>query len=322
MFNHLAVVAGLGALSREIDDLATALPGGYTRYTITPWGFSQQEPIRRIVEAIRQSNRAIGLNPFRFSEIAAEFAEKNIKHIFLTGDFPADRFWQSWIGDALPKLYNFADQACKEYFDATPPSFSRPVRYFVALARLIEELQIEPLLASQVFPSLNLSAGYVSNRPPPQSVLDRMPDITMAALQAIREARHPRNRLSQAVIIDRNIVCEVEGKGTDEMLRRYGRVKNRAMPFLLKLPSAEFNPALDQPTIGPNTVTLCKKVGIQGIVVCAETTVVVEKTATIDRANALDIFLCALPFKQLREAYLQHSPSSWAQTAPTDLQPL
>lgn len=148
-----------------------------------------------------------------------------------------------------------------------------------------------------------------------------MPNIVLTTLATVRDARHPRNRLSQAVIVDRNIIRGVEGKGTNDLLHRYGRSQNRTMPFLLKLPSAEFDPALDQPTIGPDTFRLCKKVGIQGIVVCAETTVVVEKVATIEQANALDLFLYALPFSQLREVFLRHSPNSWAQTDPTSLQP-
>jgi DUF1009 family protein len=317
MVDNLAIVAGFGALSREVDVLADTLTGSHFRYAIKPWFL---DPIRRIMEALRQTNRITGLDPFCFSDIELEFRDKQIKHIFLTGDFPWDRYLQERIAEALPSLFKIADRKCAAYFEATPTSFSRAVRYFIALSRFLDDLEIKPLLASQIFPDLNLAPGCLSERPLPPSFLDHISDVVMSALLTLHNTQHRRNRFSQAVIVDRNVICAVETTGTEAMLRHYGNSKlTRSMPVLLKLPSADFFPALDQPTIGPDTVAQCKRAGVQGIVVCAETTVVVEKTAVVGQINALGMFLYAVPFSQLREIYLRHSPNSWAQTATTDL---
>lgn len=320
MADNLAIVAGFGALSQEVDVLAALLPMNYTRYTIKPWFPLSRDPIRRFTEFVRQTNRVTGLNPFYFSDIQREFQAKEITQVFLTGDFPPDRFWQARIGEALPALFKIADSKCVEYFDATPKKLSKAVRYFLALGQLLADLKITPLLASRIFPSLNLSTGCLSGRSIPQSILDNMPSVVANTVRALGEVPQDQNRFSQAVIVDRNIIWDVEAKGTNDLLNRYGsKAKNCDRPFLLKLPSPDFTPELDQPTIGPDTITLCNKVGIQGIVVCAETTIVAQKAITIEQINSLDMFLYALPFNQLREVYLRHSPNSWVQTATTDL---
>ena len=242
---------------------------------------------------------------------------------FLTGDFPKDRFVQARLAELWPRFFNVADDLCVQYFSLTPPELPQAVRFFLALERLLGDLNVRPVLANEMFPALNFSPGYVSDRRPPQDLLDRMPNIITRALERLSVTSPGQSRFSQAVIVDRNVICAVEAAGTDALIQNYAASpmgKRQAMPFLLKLPSPAFNPALDQPTIGLNTIAECKKARIQGLLVCAETTIVGQKQATIERINSLGMFLYAIPFSQLREIYLQRDQNSWARNASIDLQ--
>lgn len=313
MVDNLAILSGFGILSQEIDILARSLSSSYRRYTIEPWF---QDPIRLFVENVQQRSLVTGLHPFKFSEIEKELREKNIEHIFLTGDFPKDRFVQARLAEMWPRFFRIADTTCANYFDATSIRLSNAARYFLTLERLLSDLKVRPLLAHEIFPALNVPYGWSSNRKLPQSFLDQIPELVARTLQELEKQSPNQNRFSQAVIVDRKIVFDTEANGTDDLLRRYAKSRpHRTMPFLLKLPSAGFNPALDQPTIGLRTIFECEKAGVQGVLICAETTIVAQKQAMIERINQLDMFLYAVPFNQLRKIYLQHSPNSWAKNA-------
>lgn len=317
MTQNLAIVTGFGNLSEEVLALADKLGDAYTRYTIKPWLPIISDPIRVFNEFFGRSRSIIGLSPFHFDAIENELVKKRIQTVFFTGDFPWDRFLQAYLGQKIwGELDRIADEKCVAFFTNTPSNLSQPVRYFLALSNLLDSLHVRPLLACEIFPNLNAPPGFASTQRPPIETLERLPTIAVNVAREI-EAQQPQRRLrfAQAVIVDNGFVIDLEASGTDDLLHRYRKRPVKHAPFLLKLPSVEFDPALDQPTIGPRTIEYCAAAGIRGIVICAETTIVASRSATIKRMNELEMFLYALPFSQLRELYRRNFPRTWAQNA-------
>jgi DUF1009 family protein len=323
MIENLAVVTGFGSLSEEVLTLAGSLPGGYTRYMIKPWLPLLSDPVRTITEVFTRSRDIIGIDPFYFAQIEKELHSKKIRFIFFTGDFPHDRFWQVGISEKIwGQFGRIADEKCMSYFQVTPNGLSIPVRYFLSLSRLISDLGVKALLAHQVFPELNLPRDFLAPLQLPQQISDSLPDVIVQLARKLEITSHERNRFAQAAIVDNGIIVDTETVGTNELLSRYAkRAVKRVMPYLLKPPSAEFDPALDQPTIGPITIDYCKMAGIRGIVVCSETTTIANINMTLKRITEEGMFLYGLPFNRLREIYVRHFPDTWTRNASIDVPP-
>jgi len=323
MIDRLGIVTGFGGLSEEVLALANKLPDGYTRFIVKPW--IPRPPILFGVFSDRFSrSKGVAIDPFHFLEIEEALTESNIKRVFFTGDFPRDRYLQVYFGNKVWGGFDkIADEKCIRYFNETDNELLQPVRYFLALSRLLnDDLKIKPLLASQIFPELNIPAGCSSTASPPDEVLALLPDLIVSVGKKLALTPQNRTRFAQAVIVDHGIILEVEARGTNELINRYAKSRiRRRMPFLLKPPSVEFNPALDQPTIGPDTVDYCRAAGVRGIVVCAETTTIVAKSLTIQRINDCGMFLYALPFSELRQTYVQNFSNTWMQNAPITARP-
>ena len=183
MINNPAILSGFGNLSEEVDALARSLQVKYVAYTIKPW--LQLDSLRQFAEDIGEAKHVVGIHPFKFSEIRKELQKNNIDGIFLTGDFPKDRFVQARLAELWPRFFNVADDLCVQYFSLTPPELPQAVRFFLALERLLGDLNVRPVLANEMFPALNFSLGYVSDRQPPQDLLDRMPNIITRALERL-----------------------------------------------------------------------------------------------------------------------------------------
>src|SRR6185295_19379817 len=233
MIHNLAVLSGFGNLSEEVNVLARSLSVKCFTYTIKPW--FQRDPLRRFAENVGEINRVVALHPFQFSEIKSELQKNSIDSIFLTGDFPKDRFVQARLSELWPRFFNVADDLCVRYFALTPSELPQAVRYFLALERLLGDLKVRPILANEIFPALNFSCGCVSTKQPPLELLDQMPNIVTRALERLSVTSPGQNRFSQAVIVDRNVICAVEAAGTDALLRNYAASamgKRQTMPFL------------------------------------------------------------------------------------------
>jgi DUF1009 family protein len=268
------------------------------------------------MDVFRRSKETIEINPFNFDEIEREFKNRDIKRIFFTGDFPRDRFIQVRLRQRFwGNLDGIADEKGRAYFNATPPNLSHPVRYFLALSNLLHDIGARPLLAHEIFPDLNVQTGHASMRQAPAEILDRLPEIIMRVATKMRSDTHEHLRFAQAAIVDNGSPIDIEATGTDDLLERYRNHSDKRMPFMLKLPSIEFNPALDQPTIGPRTVDRCAAAKIHGIVICSETTTIVSRQTTIDQINQAGMFLYAVPFSQLKQIYVQCFPETWARNA-------
>jgi DUF1009 family protein len=125
-----------------------------------------------------------------------------------------------------------------------------------------------------------------------------------------------RSTLTQAAIIDNGIPMQIEERGINDMIDTYGRRRiQKNAPYLLKPPSVDFHPALDQPTIGPTTIEHCQKASIKGIIVCAETTIIAEKERTIEAVNDAGMYLYAIPYRELSALYMENFPRIWPRNA-------
>ena len=307
---NLGIVTGLGRLSYEVLTLAATLPAGHSHFRIKPW-FPLIGDAYELVHEMLGRSKGAAIDPFHFSDIERNLVDNNIKRLFFTGDFPRTRFIQAQISKAWSALSGLGDEKFIRYFSETDDDLSQPVRYFLALSRLLSDLEIRPLLAHEVFPQLNIAPGQASIRETPREIIDQLLDLIVGVGKHLALMPRERNRFAQAVIVDNGIVAAVEARGTNELIRRYAKRQVKRMPYLLKPPSVEFDPALDQPTIGPDTIQLCKEAGVRGIVVCAETTIIANKAATLQQINEYEMFLCALPFSELRRTYEQHFSNTW-----------
>jgi DUF1009 family protein len=100
--------------------------------------------------------------------------------------------------------------------------------------------------------------------------------------------------VGQAMIVAQKQIIAVEGlEGTDEMILRFkilkGDFKNNAVLVKLKKPNQ--SKKADLPTIGLDTVLKCIEVGIKGIVIQSNSTLVLEKEKVIKAIDDNQLFL-------------------------------
>jgi len=99
--------------------------------------------------------------------------------------------------------------------------------------------------------------------------------------------------VGQAVVVKQGVVHAVEAaEGTAAML---GRCHDAAGGVLVKLRKPQQDDRLDLPTIGPDTMTQAHQVGLAGIVIEAEATLVIDPVTVMDMARRQNQFILAVP---------------------------
>jgi hypothetical protein len=314
MTKNLAIITGVGDLSEEVMRFAGDLDFPYAQYIVTPWLPALIFSPARLLSELRSQSQPdiVRINPYHFAPMRRELKSRKVTHAFFTGDFPPERFIQAAMTRGSFRF--ILDSEALDYYAATPENRSPPVRYFLALARLLRDGGVEPLLACQVFPKLNLRAGSLAYEAP-SDITGGIDELIVKAARAQGDAPLRSIRLSQAFIIDDGEIADRETQGTNDLLSRFQSKSEKKFPMLFKLPSVDFYPAFDQPTIGPHTVVACKNAGVRGIVFCAETTTVNHPDETVKCASDYKIFLYSIPFTQLRDLYDRNFPQTWAQSA-------
>jgi DUF1009 family protein len=132
------------------------------------------------------------------------------------------------------------------------------------------------------------SKGLISNIAPS---FENNIDIDLG----IKAIRHfAKFDVGQALIVAQKQIIAVEAlEGTDEMISRFkilqGDFKNNAVLIKLKKPNQ--SDKVDLPTIGLATISKCAEVGIKGIVIQANSTLVLEKERLIKAVNDNNLFL-------------------------------
>ena len=115
-------------------------------------------------------------------------------------------------------------------------------------------------------------------------------DIELGILAAMRLGELD---IGQAVVVQDGRVLAVEAiEGTDALLDRAGELKsNAAGGVLVKMKKPGQDRRTDLPTIGDRTVAGAIKVGLQGIAVHADQSLIVNRSAMIEKADRAGMFI-------------------------------
>jgi DUF1009 family protein len=150
--------------------------------------------------------------------------------------------------------------------------------------------------AHEILPDLLARQGVMTKarpRPSDQSDID-------AALEAALAIG--RLDIGQAAVAIGGRAVALEGiEGTDGLLERVkglrenGRIAGTKRGVLVKCAKPGQEVRADLPTIGPATIERAHAAGLAGVAVEADRAFVLEFASTIDRANALGIFVMGFP---------------------------
>lgn len=110
--------------------------------------------------------------------------------------------------------------------------------------------------------------------------------------------------VGQAVVAQEAQILGVEGaEGTDELIRRCAAYRRKGRgPILVKLCKPQQDTALDLPTIGPDTISLCAHAGMAGIAVEAGRSLILDVDEVAAIADRLGLFVVALTPEELPDA--------------------
>lgn len=102
--------------------------------------------------------------------------------------------------------------------------------------------------------------------------------------------------VGQSVVVQQGIVLGVEAvEGTDALLARCaGLGRDGPGGVLVKLRKPQQEGRADLPTIGVETVEGAHRAGLRGIAVTAGGTIIVDRPAVIERADALGLFILGI----------------------------
>ena len=95
----------------------------------------------------------------------------------------------------------------------------------------------------------------------------------------------------QAAVGRNNAVISEKRKGTQDMLRKIKKIKNKRNGVLVKFPKKKQDKRLDLPTVGLHTLKQCKSAGLKGIVLKHKNNIFLDKTRVINFANKNKMFI-------------------------------
>ncbi len=161
------------------------------------------------------------------------------------------------------------------------------------LRAVIKEFEIEGfavIAVEEVLSNLLVSAGVLGAHAPS---IDLQSDITMG-FKAAKELG-ARDQGQAIVVQNGRVLSEETADGTDALIIMAGQLKSSGpAPVLIKVSKPGQDRRADLPAIGPNTVTVCEQAGIGGIVIEADSTLVIDKTEVVRRADSAGVFVTAL----------------------------
>lgn len=158
---------------------------------------------------------------------------------------------------------------------------------------VIEELEkngIEVLNIKKIVPQLFLSDGFFSKNKFNKSI-----EIDIKKGKEILD-NLSKYDVGQSIIMQQGGVVGIEAlEGTDALINRcYPLFKDGNKPTLIKLMKKNQEVKADLPTIGPNTIKLCKKYSIGGIAYSAGNTLFIDSKKVIEDINNNKMFLYGL----------------------------
>ncbi|PKR51355.1 LpxI family protein [Thalassospira povalilytica] len=122
--------------------------------------------------------------------------------------------------------------------------------------------------------------------------------------QALSDARHGlrvarilgQADVGQGCVVQQGLVLALEAiEGTDEMVRRSANYRRDGVGgVLIKSSKPQQDKRLDLPAIGLTTVEEAHKAGLRGIALLAGGTMIIDRSAVIERADRLGMFVIGI----------------------------
>ncbi|WP_288350764.1 UDP-2,3-diacylglucosamine diphosphatase LpxI [uncultured Thalassospira sp.] len=122
--------------------------------------------------------------------------------------------------------------------------------------------------------------------------------------QALSDARHGlrvarilgQADVGQGCVVQQGLVLALEAiEGTDEMVRRSANYRRDGVGgVLVKSSKPQQDKRLDLPAIGLTTVEEANKAGLRGIALLAGGTMIIDRSAVIERADRLGMFVIGI----------------------------
>ncbi|HEX7388708.1 MAG TPA: UDP-2,3-diacylglucosamine diphosphatase LpxI [Acidiphilium sp.] len=169
-------------------------------------------------------------------------------------------------------------------------AFSGDDGFLAAIVRVLGEEGFHVLGAHEVLHEALAPPGLLTGAKPDAEALA---DIArgVAVVRALGAAD-----VGQACVVQQGIVLAVEAvEGTDAMLARSGALA-RPGPggVLVKLVKPGQDRRADLPTLGPKTIPLMRNSGLRGVAFEAGGTILLERAAMIEAAEAAGLFLLGI----------------------------
>ena len=156
------------------------------------------------------------------------------------------------------------------------------------ITKYMEEKGFRILPVHEVLGDITAKKGVLTTVAPTADQ-ERDIDAGIGILRKIGEAD-----IGQALVIDEGVVTAVEAvEGTAKMIERAGQNKKSANGVLIKVAKPNQNEKVDMPSIGVETIRQITEAGIAGIVIEARKTLIIDKMATIAKANESGKFIVA-----------------------------
>ena len=134
-------------------------------------------------------------------------------------------------------------------------------------------------------PELNFSRGNYTKYKPD---IDDKKDIRNA-IKFLNKSK-PYSYVQAAVGRNNSVILE-KRKGTQDMLKKIKKQKNKNNGVLVKFPKKNQDKRIDLPTVGLHTLKQCKLVGLKGIVLKHKNNIFLDKNKAINFANKNKMFI-------------------------------
>jgi len=169
-------------------------------------------------------------------------------------------------------------------------AFSGDDGLLAAIVRVLADEGFRVVGAHEILTEVLAPAGLLTKAAPDAQAMSDIARATVVlrALGAVD--------VGQACVVQQGIVLSVEAiEGTDAMLSRTAAVA-RPGPggVLVKLVKPGQDRRADLPTLGPNSVVRAREAGLRGIAFEAEGTILTERQAMIEAADAAGLFLLGI----------------------------
>jgi hypothetical protein len=265
----------------------------------------------RIIKACKQTGRPFFVVAFKDQTLSETVTGKDIPHAWVrlgAGGQAVKHFRDAGVKELVlaggirrPKMSTLRPDAWVARFFAThATAMIGDDGLLSALVGVLERDEgFRVVGAESVLPDVLAAAGVYGVHAPDEQALK---DIE----QGIKAAREIGGKdVGQAAVAEQGRIIAVEGAdGTDAMLARIARCRQekeeiqRRGGVLVKVKKPGQESRADLPTIGVSTVDTVTEAGLAGIAIEAGGTLVIDREAVIEAADAAGLFVIGVPLAE------------------------